>query len=151
MIWALYGCLAALMVAGVLVLFRLERGPGNLDRVVALDVITSASVGVVVVVMAISGRIDLLPLLVILTSVGFIGSTVVARFSQAESIGERRILTAQEAAREPEAVSADAASPAHPAAGERAGDAASPPAGPRPGRGPARDEAPPGDRAGGRR
>ncbi len=148
MIWALYGCLAALMVAGVLVLFRLERGPGNLDRVVALDVITSASVGVVVVVMAISGRIDLLPLLVILTSVGFIGSTVVARFSQAESIGERRILTAQEAAREPEAVSA---SPAHPAAGERAGDAASPPAGPRPGRGPARDEAPPGDRAGGRR
>ena len=45
MIYVLYACLAAILVAMGLVLVRLERGPANLDRAVALDVITSASVG----------------------------------------------------------------------------------------------------------
>ena len=114
MIYVLYGCLAALVVAMGLVLFRLERGPGNLDRAVALDVITSASVGVIVVILALTGRIDLLPLLVIFTSIGFIGSTVIARFSQAESITERRILTPEEAEQAPEPVLADEDAPVHP-------------------------------------
>lgn len=114
MIYLLYGCLAALVVSMALVLFRLEKGPGNLDRAVALDVITSASVGVIVVVMALTGRIDLLPLLVIFTSIGFIGSTTIARFSQAESITERRILSPEEAAQAPEAVLDDEDAPVHP-------------------------------------
>ena len=114
MIYVLYGCLAALVVAMGLVLFRLERGPGNLDRAVALDVITSASVGVIVVVMALTGRIDLLPLLVIFTSIGFIGSTTIARFSQAESISDRRVLTAEEAARAARPQLADDDAPVHP-------------------------------------
>ncbi len=114
MIWILYACLACLVVAMGLVLIRLQRGPTNLDRAVALDVITSACVGILVVVMALTGRIDLLPLLVVLTSVGFIGATVIARFSQIESISERRILTPEEAASEPEPEFDDSDAPLHP-------------------------------------
>ncbi|MDI9627994.1 MAG: MrpF/PhaF family protein [Acidobacteriota bacterium] len=118
MIYVLYVSLAAILVSMGPVLHRLERGPGNLDRAVALDVITSASVGVVVIVMALTGRIDLLPLLVVFTSVGFISSTTIARFSPAESIGERRVLTPEEAARTEEPEFQDSDAPVHPDADE---------------------------------
>ncbi len=122
MIYVLYGCLVVLVTSLALVLVRLEHGPSNLDRAVALDVITSATVGILVVVMAVTGRVDLLPLLVVLTSVGFIGSTVIARFSQAESISDRRILTPEEAASLPEPDFDDTAEPVHPDADDLADD-----------------------------
>ncbi len=106
-------CFAVLVVSMGIVLVRLERGPSNLDRAVALDVITAASVGIVVVLMAITGRVDLLPLLVVLASVGFIGSTTIARFSRAESIGESQLLSAEEAARADEIELADDDEPVH--------------------------------------
>lgn len=114
MIWILYACLVMLVISLALVLIRLQRGPTNLDRAVAIDVITSACVGILVVIMAVTGRIDPLPLLVVLTSVGFIGSTTIARFAQVESIGEQRILTPEEAASEPEPEFDDEDAPLHP-------------------------------------
>lgn len=80
MIYLLYASLAMLIIAFFAVLWRLQRGPSNMDRAVALDVISSASIGISVVVMAITGRIDLLPVLVVFASVGFISSTSIARF-----------------------------------------------------------------------
>lgn len=118
MIYILWLCLAALVVALGLALVRLQFGPSNLDRAVALDVITSASVGVVVIFMALTGRVDLLPLLVVLASVGFIGSTTIARFSQVEAISERRVLTWEEAARQPEPDFDDEDAPVHPDAAD---------------------------------
>ena len=118
MIYVLYACLAAILVAMGLVLVRLERGPANLDRAVALDVITSASVGILVILMALTGRIDLLPLLVVFTSVGFISSTTIARFSPAESITEQHILTPEEAARTEVPEFQDTDAPVHPDADE---------------------------------
>ena len=115
----LWICFAALVISMGMVLIRLERGPSNLDRAVALDVITASSVGLVVVIMAMTGRVDLLPLLVVLTSVGFIGSTTIARFSRAESIGERRLLSAEEVARSSEPELADDDEPVHPDADEQ--------------------------------
>ena len=114
MIVTLWICFAALVIGMGLVLIRLEIGPTNLDRAVALDVITASAVGIVVVLMALTGRVDLLPLLVVLTSVGFIGSTTIARFSQAESISDRRVLTAEEAARAARPQLADDDAPVHP-------------------------------------
>ncbi|GAA2180801.1 hypothetical protein GCM10009785_13160 [Brooklawnia cerclae] len=114
MITVLYICLGALVVAMALVLVRLERGPSNLDRAVGLDVMTSAAVGIVVVVMALTGRVDLLPLLVVFAAVGFLGSTVIARFSQAEAIGEGRMLSREEVAAIPESMLDEAAPPVHP-------------------------------------
>ena len=118
MIYVLYACLAAILVAMGLVLVRLERGPANLDRAVALDVITSALVGILVILMVPTGRIDLLPLLVVFTSVGFISSTTIARFSPAESITERHILTPEEAARTEVPEFQDTDAPVHPDADE---------------------------------
>ncbi len=86
MIGLLMISLGMLVIALILLAIRLNKGPTNLDRAVTLDVVTSASMGIVVVVMAISGRIDLLPLLVLFASVGFISSTAIARFSQSQSI-----------------------------------------------------------------
>ena len=114
MIVTLWICFAALVIGMGLVLIRLEIGPTNLDRAVALDVITASAVGIVVVLMALTGRVDLLPLLVVLTSVGFIGSTTIARFSQAESISDRRVLTAEEAARAARPQLADDDASVHP-------------------------------------
>lgn len=114
MIYVLYGCLVVLVVAMSLVLVRLQSGPTNLDRAVALDVITSATVGILVVTMALTGRVDLLPLLVVLASVGFISSTTIARFSQAEAISARRVLTPEEAARTPAPEFLDSDAPLHP-------------------------------------
>lgn len=122
MIVALYGCLVILLVAAGLALVRLQRGPSNLDRVVALDVITAVVVGLLVVVMALTGRIDLLPLLVVFASVGFITTTTIARFSQAEAISERRILSADEAAHLGETEFGDSDAPVHPDAPANAGD-----------------------------
>lgn len=114
MIAVLYACLGALIVAMALVLVRLERGPSNLDRAVALDVMTAVAVGIVVVIMALTGRIDLLALLVAFAAVGFLGSTAIARFSQAEAIGEGRMLSREESAATPEPELDEQAPPVHP-------------------------------------
>lgn len=121
MIYVLYATLALLVGAMVIVLIRLQIGPSNLDRAVALDVLTAIIVGMLVVVMALTGRIDLLPLLVVLTSVGFISSTVIARFSQAESISDRRILSREEAESTPEPEFDDSDAPVHPDADDLTG------------------------------
>lgn len=90
--------LVILVVAAGLALVRLQRGPTNLDRAVALDVVTSITIGVVVIIAAAEYRLDLLPLLVVLTSVGFMSSTAIARFARRETPEECRILTPAEAA-----------------------------------------------------
>lgn len=118
MTYVLYVCLAGILVGMGVVIARLQRGPTNLDRAVALDVITSAVVGTVIIIMALTGRIDLLPLLVVLSSVAFISSTTIARFAQAESISERRILTPAEAATEAEPRFGETDAPVHPDADE---------------------------------
>lgn len=76
---------------------RLERGPSMLDRVVALDVITAAVLATVALISAHTRRSDLVPVLLVLALVGFIGSVTIARFAATESDDERRILSRAEA------------------------------------------------------
>lgn len=91
---------ALLLGAAVLALIRAERGPSMLDRTVALDVFVTALVGGVVLESAMTGRTDTLPLLVVLSLVGFVGSVTIARFASAEPKGEGRVRTAEEIALE---------------------------------------------------
>jgi len=95
-------CAALLLGAAVLALIRAERGPSMLDRTVALDVFVTALVGGIVVEAALTGRTDTLPLLVVLSMVGFVGSVTIARFAAAEPKGEGRVRTAEEIAQEEE-------------------------------------------------
>lgn len=80
----LWASMVLLVVAGLLSLPRLRRGPTTFDRAVALDVAAAAAVGLVAVTMALNRTVELLPLLVVLASVSFISSTTIARFAPSE-------------------------------------------------------------------
>ncbi len=86
--------------AAVLAIVRLERGPSMLDRTIAFDVLTSTIVGAVAVEAAWSRRTESIPILVVLSLVGFIGSVAIARFAAVEPESERRIRTREEVAAE---------------------------------------------------
>lgn len=88
--------LAILLVASVMALARIERGPSMFDRILGVDVMTAVIIGAISVVAAATRRSDLVPVLVVLAIVGFIGSVAVARFAAAESADEKRILTKEE-------------------------------------------------------
>lgn len=76
-----------LAVAAVGAIVRMERGPSMLDRTVAFDVLTTALVGAIVVEAAISRRTESVPILVVLSMVGFIGSVAISRFAATEPAG----------------------------------------------------------------
>lgn len=93
-----------LIICGVMIalgaafaFYRVERGPSMLDRVVSLDVVVAAVLATLALVSAHTKRADLVPVMVVLTLVGFIGSVTIARFASQESDDERRILTREEA------------------------------------------------------
>lgn len=89
-------CLVVLAAAAVVALVRMERGPSILDRVVTLDIITAVVLGAVAVISASTARTDLVPVLVVLAMVGFVGSVTVARFVAVERAEEARILSKEE-------------------------------------------------------
>lgn len=88
--------LAILVAASVMALARIERGPSMFDRILGVDVMTAVIIGAISVVAAATRRSDLVPVLVVLAIVGFIGSVAIARFAAAESADEKRILTKEE-------------------------------------------------------
>lgn len=91
-------CAVMLVVAAGAALVRAERGPSMLDRTLALDVMTSALVGVVALEAAWTRSTANLPVLVALALVGFVGSVTISRFASVEPKGEGRVLTREEAA-----------------------------------------------------
>jgi multicomponent Na+:H+ antiporter subunit F len=89
-------CFAILAAAAVLAVGRIERGPSMFDRILGVDVLTAIIIGTVTVIAAVTRRSDLVPVLVVLALVGFVGSVAIARFAAAESADEARILTREE-------------------------------------------------------
>lgn len=94
--WVLAACAVVLMIAAGFTLFRLERGPSILDRVVAFDVLTSVMIGSLSLLAAFAGRAELIPVIAVLAMVGFVGSVAVARFVAAERPDDTKILTKAE-------------------------------------------------------
>jgi multisubunit Na+/H+ antiporter MnhF subunit len=73
-------CLAALLVAGVLCMYRMLIGPGAVDRAVAFDALACVFIGVVCV-LGVRWRSALyFDAVWILTLVGFLGSATIARY-----------------------------------------------------------------------
>ena len=73
---------SALLFAAVsLVLVRIVRGPTTLDRIVAVDVLLAIVVCAVAAEAAYTRDATSLPILVVLSILGFIGSVSVARFA----------------------------------------------------------------------
>ena len=92
-------CGVLLFFSAVAVIARVSVGPSMLDRMVGVDLLTSTILGVIAVISALTGRTDLVPVLVVLAMVGFIGSTTIARFVAHEPTADKRILSKDEVAR----------------------------------------------------
>lgn len=74
-------CVAILGVAALLLVIRLSRGPTTLDRMVALDVLVAVMICGLALEAAVHLHTTTLPVLVVLSLLGFVGSVSVARFS----------------------------------------------------------------------
>ncbi|RBP67085.1 multisubunit Na+/H+ antiporter MnhF subunit [Brevibacterium sanguinis] len=64
----------------VLALYRVIRGPSILDRMIATDVVLASMMCGLGGFMAMTGRTDLLPVLIVLAMLGFVGSVSVSRY-----------------------------------------------------------------------
>lgn len=96
--WVMVLCAVMLGLAAVCAVIRAERGPSMLDRTLALDIVTSAIVGLVALDAAWKRSTSNLPVLVALALVGFVGSVTISRFASVEPEGEGRVLSREEAA-----------------------------------------------------
>lgn len=121
-------------VAMLIAVFKIIRGPSILDRMMASDVLLATLMCGFGGYVAVTGRVDLLPVLLALSCLGFLGSVSVSRYvsrseTSAPVIGSSVFEEMDEADDE---VAADSAIPraARTAASTSAGGAASPTGGP---------------------
>jgi multicomponent Na+:H+ antiporter subunit F len=75
-------CVGALGLAALMLVIRLALGPTMLDRIVALDVMVAVMICGLALEAAINRHTTTLPILVVLSLLGFVGSVSVARFTQ---------------------------------------------------------------------
>ncbi|MBM0229306.1 MULTISPECIES: monovalent cation/H+ antiporter complex subunit F [Micromonospora] len=71
-------------VTALLALARIYRGPSLLDRVVAADLLLSTMLGAVGAEAAVNRHATTLPVLVVLSLLGFVGSVAMVRFAVRE-------------------------------------------------------------------
>jgi multicomponent Na+:H+ antiporter subunit F len=69
-----------LMVAAMLTVVRMSRGPSSLDRVVAADVLVAVVIAGLAAEAIINHHITTLPVMLVLSLLGFAGSVSIARF-----------------------------------------------------------------------
>lgn len=89
-------CAVLIGAGAALAMVRAERGPSMLDRTVALDIVVTCLVAAVALYAALHRRADVVPILVVLSLVGFVGSVTVARFAAAEPDDAGRLRTPEE-------------------------------------------------------
>lgn len=93
-------CGVLLTIGGACAVVRAERGPSMLDRTVALDIVVTTLTAGGALFAAVERRTDIVPILVVLSLVGFVGSVTIARFASVEPAGEGRVRTRAEVAAE---------------------------------------------------
>lgn len=92
LLWACWIGLGFLVVALLLTVLRLVRGPTLPDRVLALDLVTTLALGVVVLVAILTGFYLYVDIAIALGLVGFLSTVALARYvlKRAEGKGERQ-------------------------------------------------------------
>lgn len=68
-------------VAAILVAARMTKGPTMLDRAISFDVVVAITIAAVALDAALRRTSENLPLLLVATLLGFVGSVSIARFS----------------------------------------------------------------------
>jgi multicomponent Na+:H+ antiporter subunit F len=69
-----------LMIAAALTVLRMSRGPSSLDRVVAADVLVAVVIAGLALEAIINHHTTTLPVMLVLSLLGFAGSVAIARF-----------------------------------------------------------------------
>ncbi|MDY3678870.1 MAG: monovalent cation/H+ antiporter complex subunit F [Actinomyces urogenitalis] len=77
--------LVLLVVAAVMALARMAMGPSSLDRSIATDLLTAVTVAGTGLYVVISGSTTALPVLVVLSLIGFTGPVAIARLISSRS------------------------------------------------------------------
>ncbi|HPU39037.1 MAG TPA: monovalent cation/H+ antiporter complex subunit F [Microthrixaceae bacterium] len=77
---------AALGIAALCFTYRLVAGPTLSDRVIGLDGLVIVGVSAVAIRAVITGNGSFLPVLVVVTMVGFVGTAASARFIEARVV-----------------------------------------------------------------
>ncbi len=77
----LYLCGALLGGSALLLVIRISLGPTMLDRIVALDALVAVVICGLALEAAVHQHTTTLPILVVLSLLGFVGAVSVARFS----------------------------------------------------------------------
>jgi multicomponent Na+:H+ antiporter subunit F len=75
-------CLAMLSVGAICTVVRMTLGPTLLDRAVALDVFVAIGICALGLEAAVNRHSATIPILLVLTLLGFVGSVTVARFTK---------------------------------------------------------------------
>lgn len=84
-------CVVMLTVAALCTVARMTMGPTILDRAVALDVFVAIGICGLALEAALNRHTTTLPILLVLSLLGFVGSVSVARFTQgSDDIDEER-------------------------------------------------------------
>lgn len=78
--WVALAALTMLSAAMLLALYRLAKGPSLPDRIVALDLIASLSIGFTIVFAIYTGQVRYLDIAVIVALVIFIGTVAYATY-----------------------------------------------------------------------
>ncbi|KKJ93764.1 monovalent cation/H+ antiporter complex subunit F [Micromonospora sp. HK10] len=73
-------------VTALLALARIYRGPSLLDRIVGADLLLSTMLGAVGAEAAVNRHATTLPVLVVLSLLGFVGSVALVRFAVREEV-----------------------------------------------------------------
>lgn len=73
--------IAMLTIAAICAVARMTMGPTLLDRAVALDVFVAIGICALAIEAAVNRHTYTLPILLVLTILGFVGSVSVARFT----------------------------------------------------------------------
>jgi multicomponent Na+:H+ antiporter subunit F len=106
---------AVVLVAGAaLTLWRLALGPSVLDRSIALDALTSICLIVVALVACVQNSGALLPVMLVISLVGFTGSVTVARFA---AVRDGREVSAEDDSATTGPASSPPSAPSSPSAG----------------------------------
>jgi multicomponent Na+:H+ antiporter subunit F len=75
-------CVTVLGLAALLLVARISAGPTMLDRIVALDVLVAVVICGLALEAAIHRHTTTLPILGVLSLLGFVGSVSIARFTR---------------------------------------------------------------------
>lgn len=92
------GLILGLAVIGTL--YRLWRGPSLLDRVISSDVLLTIISATLCIMMIARDSYEYLPVLLVVSMIGFISSVTVARFASNAPVGGEVDRLAQEQAQE---------------------------------------------------